>query len=90
MRVCVDGIERDATPEEKAVIDARNAEAEKNKSKDDLDMLRQERNFLLAETDWWALSDVAMTDSQKKYRQDLRDITKTATSLDDVKWPDKP
>ena len=31
-----------------------------------------------------------MTDSQKKYRQDLRDITKTATSLDDVKWPEKP
>ena len=27
---------------------------------------------------------------QKKYRTDLRDITKTATSLDDVTWPTKP
>ena len=27
---------------------------------------------------------------EKKYRQDLRDITKTATSLDDVTWPTKP
>ena len=31
-----------------------------------------------------------MTDEQKKYRQDLRDITKTYSSLDDVKWPTKP
>lgn len=53
--------------------------------------LRQERNARLIETDWWDLSDTPdMTDAQKKYRQDLRDITKTATSLEDVKWPSKP
>ena len=52
--------------------------------------LRAERDRLLAETDWWASSDLTITDAQKKYRQDLRDITKTATSLDDVKWPTKP
>lgn len=90
MKVCVDGIERDATTEEKAVIDARNAEAAKNKSVDDLDYLRLERNFLLAETDWWASSDLTMTDAQKKYRQDLRDITNTYSNLDDVVWPTKP
>jgi len=55
-----------------------------------LSVLRQERNARLIETDWWASTDLTMTDAQKKYRQDLRDITKTATSLDDVKWPDKP
>tara|TARA_R100001510_G_C7567218_1_gene145049 strand:+ start:313 stop:648 length:336 start_codon:yes stop_codon:yes gene_type:complete len=52
--------------------------------------LREERNRLIAETDWWASSDLTMTDAQKKYRQDLRDITKTYSSLDDVKWPEKP
>ena len=56
-----------------------------------LQILRQERNIRLAETDWWDASDTPdMTDSQKKYRQDLRDITKTYKSLDDVKWPTKP
>tara|TARA_R100000458_G_scaffold31149_1_gene28564 strand:- start:16 stop:399 length:384 start_codon:yes stop_codon:yes gene_type:complete len=53
-------------------------------------LLRRERDKLLAETDWWASSDLTITDAQKKYRQDLRDITKTATSLDDVTWPTKP
>ena len=41
-------------------------------------------------TDWWASSDLTMTDAQKTYRQALRDITKSATSLDDVTWPNKP
>ena len=57
----------------------------------DLESLRIERTRLLAETDWWDLSDTPdMTDEQKKYRQDLRDITKTYSSIDDVKWPTKP
>ena len=42
------------------------------------------------ESDVWALSDRTMSSDQIKYRQDLRDITKTATSLDDVTWPTKP
>tara|TARA_R100000027_G_scaffold54493_1_gene43560 strand:- start:240 stop:623 length:384 start_codon:yes stop_codon:yes gene_type:complete len=53
-------------------------------------LLREERNKRLTETDWWAVSDRTMTNAQKKYRTDLRDITKTATSLDDVTWPTKP
>lgn len=53
-------------------------------------LLRVERDKLLAECDWWASSDLTITDAQKKYRQDLRDITKSATSLDDVTWPTKP
>ena len=52
--------------------------------------LRQERNRLLAETDWWASSDLTMTSAQTTYRQALRDITDSATSLDDVTWPTKP
>jgi len=52
--------------------------------------LRAERNRLIAETDWWALSDVTMTPEQEAYRQALRDITNTYSSLDDVVWPTKP
>ena len=52
--------------------------------------LRNERNRLLAETDWWAGSDHTMTAAQTTYRQALRDITDSATSLDDVTWPTKP
>ena len=52
--------------------------------------LRTTRDAMLAKTDWWALSDLTMTDAQKKYRQDLRDITKTYKSLKDVKWPTEP
>ena len=55
-----------------------------------LNMLREQRNLLIAKTDWWASADLTMTNAQKKYRQDLRDITKTYKSLDDVKWPTEP
>ena len=53
-------------------------------------LLREERNRRLAETDWWAMSDRTMTSAQTDYRQALRDITDSATSLDDVTWPTKP
>ena len=52
--------------------------------------LRAERDRRLAETDWWAVADRTMTADQTAYRQALRDITTTATSLDDVTWPVKP
>lgn len=52
--------------------------------------LRLKRNALLAETDWWASSDLTMTAEQTAYRQALRDITNTYSSLDDVVWPEKP
>jgi len=56
----------------------------------DLYHLRLRRDALLAETDWWANSDLTMTAEQTAYRQALRDITDTYTSLDDVVWPTKP
>lgn len=53
-------------------------------------LLREERDRKLAETDWWAVADRTMTAEQTAYRQALRDITTSATSLDDVVWPTKP
>ena len=55
-----------------------------------LKLLREERNRRIAETDWWASSDLTMSAERTAYRQALRDITKTYSSLDDVVWPDKP
>jgi len=55
-----------------------------------LKALRQERDRLIAATDWWASSDLTMTAEQTAYRQALRDITETYSSLDEVVWPTKP
>ena len=55
-----------------------------------LEDLRFVRNSKLAETDWWASSDLTMTAEQTAYRQALRNITETYSSLDDVIWPVKP
>lgn len=56
----------------------------------DMNDLRTERNQRLANTDWWASSDLTMTQDQIDYRQALRDITEAYTSLDDVVWPTMP
>ena len=55
-----------------------------------LKLLREERNRRIAETDWWASSDLTMTAEQTAYRQALRDITEDYSSLDNVVWPTKP
>ena len=55
--------------------------------------LRLRRNQLLAETDFYALSDVSMSDDMTKYRKDLRDITEGLSTIEDVNnvtWPTKP
>ena len=59
--------------------------------------LRIERNNLLIETDFWALSDRTMSQAQKDYRQELRDLPSTASpeldeneQLINVTWPTKP
>ena len=57
---------------------------------DNLRVLRKQRDLKIAETDWWANSDLTMTQAQIDYRQALRDITNTYSSYLDVVWPDKP
>ena len=54
--------------------------------------LRQERNMKIAATDWTQNPDVPESTRNKwtTYRQELRDITKTATSVGDVTWPTPP
>jgi len=55
--------------------------------------MRYKRNRLLAETDFYALSDVTMSDDMTTYRQDLRDLPAGKDTLDKVNnaiWPTKP
>ena len=55
--------------------------------------LREERNRRLAETDFYALSDVTMSDDMKTYRQNLRDLPDGKDTVDkcnNVTWPTKP
>ena len=62
-------------------------------------LLREERNRKLQETDWWAAGDRidSMTNEQKIYRKQLRDLPSTASpeldengQLSNVTWPTKP
>ena len=57
-----------------------------------LEQLRGLRNAKLQETDWRATSDLTMSDEWKTYRQALRDITKTYSSMDaeGFAWPTEP
>ena len=74
---------RDA--EEQAWADGALARAQEN--------LRQERNRRLAATDFYALSDVTMSDDMKTYRQNLRDLPSgkdTVEKCENVTWPTKP
>jgi hypothetical protein len=52
--------------------------------------VRDERNRLLSETDWMALSDNTMIDEWASYRQVLRDITFQEGFPFAVEWPTKP
>ena len=74
---------RDA--EEQAWADGALARAQAN--------LRSRRDALLAATDFYALSDVIMSDDMKTYRQELRDLPSgkdTVEKCDNVTWPTKP
>ena len=53
---------------------------------------RNKRNELLADTDYFALTDVTMDAAMTSYRQALRDITSHANwpNLNEADWPTKP
>ena len=80
----------------KAQVDAKIAELV---AAEPMRLLRNERDRLIAETDWWVLPDRTPTDEQLAYRQALRDLPSTATPVLDnttrlgisgVTWPTKP
>ena len=89
----VNGERIQLTAEEEAQRDQEEADWEAGAFDRAITSLRQDRNNKLAETDFYALSDVTMSDEMKDYRQQLRDITEGLTTEEQVKaveFPTKP
>ena len=89
-KIAINGVVREMTAEETTAYELDQKTHGFNMA---IEHLRITRNNLLAETDWWGASDNTMTDAQKKYRQDLRDITVGLDTVDKVNavvWPTKP
>ena len=78
----IDGL-RDATAEETTEIDARTTEWNNASGDRKLTEIKSIRNQKLQETDFYALSDVTMSDSMTTYRQALRDIPQDYTTEDE-------
>ena len=89
----VDGERIQFTAEEETARD--NEEAAWAAGEDDraLATMREERNRLLAETDWYAVSDRTLSADMTTYRKDLRDLPAGKTTkahVDAATWPTKP
>ena len=81
------------TAQEEAARDAEEAAWEAGALGRAQGRVRARRNQLLAETDFYALSDVTMSDDMKTYRQDLRDLPEGKDTVDKCNnaiFPDKP
>ena len=89
----VNGERIQLTAEEEAQRDQEEADWEAGAFDRAIASLRQDRNNKLAETDFYALSDVTMSDEMKQYRQNLRDITEGLSTKKEVEakeFPTKP
>ena len=89
----VNGERIQLTAEEEAQRDQEEADWEAGAFDRAMANLRQDRNRKLAETDFYALSDVTMSEEMTTYRQNLRDITEGLTTVEDVNavvFPTKP
>ena len=72
--VNIDGVSREMTAEEQAAYDAQQLAWETTGRKNlKLQSVREIRNQKLQETDWWVISE-QITDEQKTWRQNLRNI----------------
>jgi len=81
------------TAEEEAQRDQEEADWEAGAFDRAMANLRQNRNIKLAETDFYALSDVTMSEDMTTYRQNLRDLTNGLSTVEDVNavvFPTKP
>ena len=77
--VTKENIVRDATAEEIADINSMAVSSADKK----LQEIKLQRNIRLKETDFYALSDVTMSDAMSTYRQALRDIPQNYTTEDE-------
>ena len=78
------------TAEENAARDAEEQAWADGATDRAVDALRMERNQLLADTDWRAMSDLTMSDDWKTYRQALRDLPANTADPTNITWPEEP
>ena len=89
----VDGVSVQLTAEEETARDAEEAAWAAGEDARALASMREERNRLLAETDWYAVSDRTLSADMTTYRKDLRDLPAGKTTkahVDAATWPTKP
>tara|TARA_R100000306_G_C4288604_1_gene98850 strand:+ start:305 stop:592 length:288 start_codon:yes stop_codon:yes gene_type:complete len=89
----INGVKVQFTAEEETARDVEEQAWRDGQLDRDLASLREKRNRLLAQTDFYALSDVTMSDAMTTYRQDLRDLPSGLDTVDkvaNVTWPTKP
>jgi hypothetical protein len=89
----INGVKVQFTAEEETARDVEEQAWRDGQLDRDLAGLREKRNRLLAETDFYALSDVTMSDAMTTYRQDLRDVPSGLDTVDkvaNVTWPTDP
>ena len=72
---------------DQALVDAAAAEIEVEVQWKEL---RRERNRLIAETDYLALSDATLSEDMRTYRQALRDLPDNTSDPENPTWPVKP
>ena len=89
----INGVRVQFTAEEETARDAEEAAWEAGAFDRAIARLREDRNRKLSATDFYALSDVTMSEAMTNYRQALRDLPSGLSTVDDVKnvtWPTKP
>ena len=89
----VDGVSIQLTADEETARDNEEAAWAAGENGRSLAGMREDRNRLLADTDFYALSDVTMSSAMTTYRQDLRDLPSGKTTkahVDGATWPTKP
>jgi len=89
----INGVEVNLTAEEETARDNEELIVANNEFNKKLNDLREDRNKLLADTDYLALSDNTMSESMTTYRQQLRDATSGLETVEDVEayeFPTKP
>ena len=85
------GVQRDATPEEEAEINAREAEYAAGANDRAAAKIRTERDAKLTESDWTQVADAPVDKAAwATYRQALRDIPSQAGFPNEVNWPTEP
>jgi enterochelin esterase-like enzyme len=78
--VNINGVSREMTAEEQAEFDAQQTAWNSKSANRKLTEIKSIRNQKLQETDFYALSDVTMSDAMSTYRQNLRNIPQDYTT----------